>query len=384
LVLLCGGLLALTFHRCPPVHVVWLGTCGALLLLLAACLLAWKAHWWFTWLPIAGVQFPLALGWALFSHTRRLAWEKAALEAKLVSAEGATLREASPGRAALESSPQVPFIPDHVLVKMVGRGAYGEIWLARNAIGTYHVVKIIRRASFDSDEPYEREFRGLQRFMPISRSHPGLVHILHVGRNDTAGIIYYIMEAADDEANRIVIDPATYSPCNLSRKIHARGHLEAQECLRLAVPLAAGLGHLHDEGLIHRDIKPANIIFVGGKPKLADIGLVTEAGLRGRDLSFVGTAGYIPPEGPGQPSADVYALGMVLYEAVMGLPRNSFPALPENALQRPDAELLLAINELILKACAPNSAERYATGAELEAAFSRLLDQSKTVLHPKN
>ena len=56
----------------------------------------------------------------------------------------------------------------------------------------------------------------------------------------------------------------------------------------------------------------SNIIFVSGQPKLADIGLVT-----GIDeaKSFVGTAGYIPPEGPGRPEADIYSLGKVLYEA---------------------------------------------------------------------
>src|SRR6267142_1755069 len=64
------------------------------------------------------------------------------------------------------------------------RGAYGEVWLARNAIGAFHVVKLVKRRGFPSDEPYEREFRGIQKFMPISRSHPGFVHILHVGRNE--------------------------------------------------------------------------------------------------------------------------------------------------------------------------------------------------------
>src|SRR5207247_8219294 len=90
-------------------------------------------------------------------------------------------------------------IPDHTLVQCVGQGAYGEIWLARNVIGTHHAVKIIRRSSFKGVDPFEREFRGVQKFMPISRMHPGLVQILHAGRNDTAGLIYYIMEVADDE-----------------------------------------------------------------------------------------------------------------------------------------------------------------------------------------
>ena len=62
-------------------------------------------------------------------------------------------------------------------------------------------------------------------------------------------------------------------------------------------PLTSALEVLHEHGLAHRDIKPANIIFVHGAPKLADIGLVATAGQR----SFVGTEGYVPPEGPGGP-----------------------------------------------------------------------------------
>ena len=95
------------------------------------------------------------------------------------------------------------------------------------------------------------------------------------------------------------------------------------ECLTLGASLAEALGALHAHGLSHRDIKPDNIIFVGGEPKLADIGLVAAHGQR----SFVGTEGYVPPEGPGGVSADLYSLGKVLYEASMGKDRLDFPAI---------------------------------------------------------
>ena len=72
------------------------------------------------------------------------------------------------------------------------------MWLARNALGTWRAVKIVYRAAFDHDRPYEREFEGIRRFEPVSRTHPSQLNILHVGRNDAAGYFYYVMELADD------------------------------------------------------------------------------------------------------------------------------------------------------------------------------------------
>src|SRR5437660_6106165 len=91
-----------------------------------------------------------------------------------------------------------PQIPDHELLRRVGEGAYGEVWLARNVMGTYRAVKIVYRRSFSDDRPYEREFAGIKKFEPISRAHGSQVDILHVGRNDSAGYFFYVMELADD------------------------------------------------------------------------------------------------------------------------------------------------------------------------------------------
>jgi len=90
-----------------------------------------------------------------------------------------------------------PFsVPDHTLIRRIGKGAYGEVWLARNALGTWRAVKFVRRSSFDDDKPFEREFAGIQRFEPISRSHESQLNILHVGRAEDG--FYYVMELADD------------------------------------------------------------------------------------------------------------------------------------------------------------------------------------------
>src|SRR3954471_15941018 len=96
----------------------------------------------------------------------------------------------------------LPEIPDHTLLRPIGRGAYGEVWLARNVMGALRAVKVIWGGQFESGRPYDREFAGIQRYEPVSRSSGGLVHVLHVGRNDPEGYFFYVMELADDAKER--------------------------------------------------------------------------------------------------------------------------------------------------------------------------------------
>ena len=107
----------------------------------------------------------------------------------------------SAGTSGLASTALTAVIPEHELVRPIAAGAYGQVWLARNRLGAYRAVKIVYRASFDHDRPFEREFAGIKAFEPISRSHEGLVDLLQVGRDDVAGYFYYVMELADAVEN---------------------------------------------------------------------------------------------------------------------------------------------------------------------------------------
>ena len=80
-----------------------------------------------------------------------------------------------------------PAIPDHELLRCIGRGSYGEVWLERTVLGDFRAVRIVYGESFEHDRPFEREFEGIQKFEPISRLHERQVDILHVGSNDAAG-----------------------------------------------------------------------------------------------------------------------------------------------------------------------------------------------------
>jgi serine/threonine protein kinase len=260
----------------------------------------------------------------------------------------------------------IPFVPEHELLRLIGSGSSGQVWLARNAIGSYRAVKIVQEQKFKHRRPFDREFNGILKFEPVSRLHDGLVDILQVGRNEAAGYFYCIMELADDVVSGAKIDPLTYSPRTLGHDQERLGRLPIAECVRLGTAIASALGFLHKNELIHRDIKPSNIIFVNGQPKLADIGLVTDAS-EGR--SYVGTEGFIPPEGSGTIRADIYALGKVLYEISTGNDRNEYPALPEVINSHAETRDLILLNKIIIKACRVRTWQRYQTAEDMMLAL---------------
>jgi serine/threonine protein kinase len=291
----------------------------------------------------------------------------------------------SPGSPASEPAPAVvPLIPEHELLRPIASGAYGQVWLARNRLGVYRAVKIVHRASFDHDRPFEREFAGIKAFEPISRSHEGLVDLLQVGRDDAAGYFYYVMELADDLDGPGPKQPTTetaqsrsdsYTPRTLASDLKRRGRLPVEECIQIGLALTEALAYLHGQKLVHRDVKPSNIIFVGGMPKLADVGLVT--GL-GEAFSFVGTEGFIAPEGPGTTQADIYSLGIVLYVLSTGKNHQDFPEPLADVAAQPDHAQWLEFNAVVHKACQANVRERF-LDAEAMRGELKLLEAGQSI-----
>ncbi|MBI4326452.1 MAG: protein kinase [Chloroflexi bacterium] len=318
-----------------------------------------------------------------------------------IPAQDSVLNQPSGTGDSAGGSP-LTLISDIDLLRCIGRGAYGEVWLGRTALETLRAVKIVRRVEFDDDRPYEREYAGLRKFEPISRSHEGFVDLLQVGRNDAEGYFYYVMELADDAnaecrmpnaeatltrpsdtlshpmgegrgegnvAQFPTASPRTYSPRTLASDVKTRGALPLDECLRIAHTLTSALAELHRHGLVHRDIKPSNIIFVCGVPKLADIGLVATAN---EARSFVGTEGFIPPEGPGTPQADLYSLGIMLYVISTGKSHRDFPEPPADLASRPDRERWLELQAIIHRACQADPKQRYPNVTEMQRDLERL------------
>jgi serine/threonine protein kinase/WD40 repeat protein len=281
-------------------------------------------------------------------------------------------------RANRDDGFRKPRVPDHELLARIARGSYGEVWLARSVTGQFRAIKVVWREDFASDYPYEREFRGISRFEPISRTHPGLINILHVGRDNSAGCFFYVMELADNAAatrigtNDELPESSTYAARTLASEIKRRRRLPVPEVLALGVALARALTHLHRHGLVHRDIKPSNVVFVKESPKLADIGLVV-----GKDeaRSFVGTEGFIPPEGAGSEQADMFSLGRTLYQAATGLHPAEFPQLPADldGWTQSERSVLLELNEVLARACSAEQEERHESAEELAKDLELIL-----------
>ncbi|ACB73648.1 WD40 repeat domain-containing serine/threonine protein kinase [Opitutus terrae] len=266
-------------------------------------------------------------------------------------------------------------IPDFTLLRRIGGGAYGEVWLGRSVTGVLRAIKVIDRARFEDDRPFFRELDGITRFQQAVGDQPRQLALLHVGRDERAGVFYYVMELADDAAGAATVDPEAYVPLTLKELQRRRGVLPAEDCVRIGTELALALGELHQAGLLHRDVKPSNVIFVDGRAKLADIGLITASDYT---VSSIGTPEYAAPEGTGSVRADLYSLGKILYELATGLQPDEFPRLPADLPARPDAVALVELNEIVLRACHSDPAQRYAS-AEALLSDLRLLQAGRSV-----
>ncbi len=251
-----------------------------------------------------------------------------------------------------------PAIPGYELLRIIGKGAYGEVWLARERTGEYRAIKVVWREDFKHPELYEQELIGTLLYEPLSQGTYGLVPILQVGHHEQE-YFFCVMELADHSNSGSITDPETYRPRTLQSVMNSYGRrpIPLDPVLGVGIHLAHGLARLHDAGLTHCDIKPSNIVYVRDVPSLTDAGMVSPPGKR----TCSGTEGYIPPEGPGSKQADIYALALVLYEMATGCDRHDFPTLPVGLPE--GNERWLDFNRIICAAADPVPTRRRITSA---------------------
>ena len=339
-----------------------LAVLAALMVMAVGIALSQFTNFWFPWLIVAGGQLPCALAFVMLMPAK-------------VSAAPASQPEPAraPAGTIILKFPEerLPEAPEYeIFSPPIGQGGFGKVWIVRNAVGQYQALKAVYQAKFgDNTKPYEAEFNGLQKYKPVSEKHPGLLRIDLVSKMKNEGYFYYIMELGDAQATGWEQSPATYKPRDLEhlRKQAENRRLPATECLRIVTVLAEALDFLHTQGLTHRDIKPSNVIFVNGRPKLADVGLVTDIRSPDQINTLVGTLGYMPPppEPPGTRHADIFALGMLLYVISTGREPAFFPDLATTLMERSGYSEFVRLNAIVLKACQPDVSRRFQTAAEM-------------------
>jgi eukaryotic-like serine/threonine-protein kinase len=257
------------------------------------------------------------------------------------------------------------------VIELLGEGGMGRVHLAEDDVLRRKVaLKTLKRTDESSQRRFVREARSAARV-----SHPNLCPIFEVG--EEGGRPFLAMELLSGET--------------LSARLR-RGPLPPAEVLDVAEDLLSALGALHDAGVVHRDVKPSNLFLTPHGGKLVDFGLARE--LPGEvprsvgstsDLTspglIIGTPGYMAPEQIlGQAvdaRADLFAAGIVLYEAITG--RRPFPgdtavaALSGTLYEEPPplvgSPVLVALDAPIRRALAKKPADRYASAREMAEAL---------------
>ena len=252
-------------------------------------------------------------------------------------------------------APLAELFPEASFAGKIGEGAYGEVWLARFPGGAWRAVKFVSGSSASAGR--ERRALHLLRSLadpaaPDAPLHPALLPVADL--RESPGALACAMPPADSLRPNWRGDPEQYRPRTLASELLARRALPLPEALDLAETLASALAFLQRHCLVHRDLKPSNVLYLGGRPVLADFGLLADTR---EAASVVGTPGYVPPERHGDFSADLYSLGVLLSEALTGRPfaEAGFAPLPEADVAHPLFPRFLA---LLRRATDPHPARR--------------------------
>ena len=243
--------------------------------------------------------------------------------------------------------------PDLEIIEKIGQGGMGVVFKARQPkLDRLVALKVLPKALAATPgfpERFTREGRVLARL-----SHPSIVTVHDFG--ESGGYCFLIMEYVDG--------------VNLRQAMRA-GRFTPEQALKLVPDVCAALQAAHEQGVLHRDIKPENILLDSkGRIKIADFGIAKLLDDRGADLLLtqsgakLGTAPYMAPEQIEQPStvdhrADIYSLGVVLYEMLTGeLPLGKFAAPSEKSAVGGN------IDEIVFRALSKESGRRQQSAGE--------------------
>jgi serine/threonine protein kinase len=257
--------------------------------------------------------------------------------------------------AAEPPSPEdiAPYFPQLEVLTCLGRGGMGVVYKARQkSLDRFVALKILapeREKDPQFAERFAREAQALARL-----NHPHIVTIYDFGQTD--GLFFLLMEFVD----------------GLSLRQLLQAHrLEPQAALAIVPPICEALQYAHDRGVVHRDIKPENLLLdKAGQIKIADFGI---AKMLGKETPLdkqpcAGTPAYMAPEQSAAAEvvdhrADIYSLGVVLYEMLTGeLPAGQF-AIPSRKVR-----IDVRLDEIVLRALQHEPELRFQQAGQMQTA----------------
>jgi eukaryotic-like serine/threonine-protein kinase len=271
------------------------------------------------------------------------------------------------------------------LHRRLGRGGMAEVFLARDQLLDRPVAVKVLFPEFATDPSFVERFRR-EATAAANLNHPNIVGVYDWGEADSTYFI--VMEYVDGRT--------------LSEILKTEGPLHPDRVADIGADVAAALGFAHRNGVVHRDVKPGNVIVTSaGLVKVADFGIARAmTATSDDDLTQVGTvmgtAAYFSPEqarGEGvDPRSDIYSLGCVLYELVVGRPpftgdtpvAIAYKHVHESAVppRHHNIELPLAIEAIILKCLAKNPVNRYPSAEDLRADLRRFREGNRILAEP--
>jgi eukaryotic-like serine/threonine-protein kinase len=259
----------------------------------------------------------------------------------------------------------------------IGRGGMATIYRARDLRMDRAVAVKVLREVYSTDPKFVRRFQ-VEAKAASALQHPNIVQVYDYGQTD--GNYYIVMELVEGT--------------DLRRYLRSRGVLDVDRAIIIAHDVSLGLGAAHRRDIVHRDVKPQNVLVGrGGSIKLTDFGIASVyKDINAERLTTTGmTLGtvqyYAPEQAQGEivsPAADVYALGIVMYEMVTGHPPFDGDSPVAVAMQHiQDAptppshlnpNLSPALEEIILRCLEKVPEMRYRDGSQLARALETIAD----------
>lgn len=280
-----------------------------------------------------------------------------------------------------------------ILMERIGKGGMGEVYRAHQLNLKRDVaIKIISKEMMEAfqDDPAEgeRAFKRLQREVQTMAQvrHPNALQIFDFGEIEAPAeegwtpMQYIVMEYVPGNTLRFTMSEDGFGEDADRVKKWLRQYF---------FPVLDGMEAVHAKGIVHRDVKPENVLMDEDIPKIADFGLARSVrmGAISNSWDVKGTMHYMAPEQfidfrKVGPTADIYALGKILYEAVEGRIGPGLVPLKQVGLSNPESPFSKKIDDIARKATAESAAERFQSIAELRSALEEAVREPEHPVQP--